>query len=488
MFKSLVNAWKTQDLRKKLLFTLLIVVIYRIGSNVMVPFLNYTAIEQAASSENSFLGANSTFSLLAGSAFSQATLFALGVSPYITTSIIMQLLAVAIPALERLSKSEEGKQKMAAITRYVTIVISIVTAIGYYLTLKNQNAQLRAQYASWGLSGDLLDQLAPYFVTVTGNKGVDFFVAVVIVACFVAGSSLVMWLAEKVNDKGIGNGVSIILFVNIISRAPQMLSQIVTLIKTTAHPLDSGYTGMGFTKETSFLAGGLAYVIGMGVFVLFLLWFIIHFSDSERRIPIQYAKRVVGRKMYGGQNTNLPIKLNMAGVMPIIFASAILGIPQMVYMFISYERKVGFNKFWNGFFAQFMSGTSITLVILNLILILAFAYFYVAISFNPNEVAGNIQKNGGSIPGIRPGKPTADFVKKVLSKITFIGAMFLAVIAVLPLIIQLVVNTISPGVSFYVSDFVQSGTSIIIVVGVILETLRELESQLSMRHYKGFLE
>lgn len=494
MFKSLVNAWKTQDLRKKLLFTLLIVVIYRIGSNIMVPFLNYTAIESAASMENSFLGANSTFSLLAGSAFSQATLFALGVSPYITTSIIMQLLAVAIPALERLSKSEEGKQKMAAITRYVTIVISIVTAIGYYLTLKNQNAQNRAYYTELyqqlglTITEEQLNQVAPYFVTVTGQKGVDFFIALVIVACFVAGSSLVMWLAEKVNDKGIGNGISIILFVNIISRAPQMISQIVTLIKTTANPLDSGYTNMGFTKETSFLAGGLAYVIGMGVFVLFLLWFIIYFSDSERRIPIQYAKRVVGRKMYGGQNTNLPIKLNMAGVMPIIFASAILGIPQMVYMFISYERKVGFNKFWNGFFAQFMSGTSITLVILNLILILAFAYFYVAISFNPNEVAGNIQKNGGSIPGIRPGKPTADFVKRVLSKITFIGALFLAVIAVLPLIIQLVVNTISPGVSFYVSDFVQSGTSIIIVVGVILETLRELESQLSMRHYKGFLE
>ena len=466
MFKSLVNAWKIDDLKKKMLFTLLIVVLYRVGSDVMVPFINYNYVEMVSTS------AFGIFNVLGGSAFSQATLFALGVSPYITTSIIMQLLAVAIPALERLSKSEEGKQKMAAITRYVTILISIVTAIGYYLMLKNYT------YANI-LTLSLVDS--------TGNKGVDFFMAVVIIACFVAGSSLVMWLAEKINEHGLGNGISIILFINIISRAPQMLSEVISLIKTTAHPSDY-YSNMGFTKSTSFLAGGLAYVIGMSLFVLFLLWFIIHFSDSERRIPIQYAKRVVGRKMYGGQNTNLPIKLNMAGVMPIIFASSILSIPQMVYMFIPSETRSNFNGFWNGFFAQFLNGTSITLIILNLVLILAFAYFYVAISFNPNEVAGNIQKNGGSIPGIRPGKPTADFVKKVLSKITFLGAVALAIIAVLPLIIQLVVNTISPGVSFYVSDFVQSGTSIIIVVGVILETIREIESQLSMRHYKGFLE
>jgi preprotein translocase subunit SecY len=468
MFKSLVNAWKIDDLRKKMLFTLLIIVIYRLGSNVMVPFINYNYVEMVSTSQ---LG---IFNILGGSAFSQATLFALGVSPYITTSIIMQLLAVAIPALERLSKSEDGKQKMAAITRYVTILISIVTAIGYYLMLKNYTFMNVIQLS---LTKDY------------GSKGANFFIAVVIIACFVAGSSLVMWLAEKVNEKGIGNGVSIILFVNIISRAPQMLQEIISVIKVSNKPYANGYSsGYGFTAETSFLAGGLAYVIGMSLFVLFLLWFIIHFSDSERRIPIQYAKRVVGRKMYGGQNTNLPIKLNMAGVMPIIFASSILGIPQMVYMFLSVERKQGFNAFWAGFFGQFLNGTSITLIILNLVLILAFAYFYVAISFNPNEVAGNLQQNGGSIPGIRPGRPTADFIKRVLSKITFIGAMFLAVIAVIPLIIQLVVNTISPVIPFYVSDFVQSGTSIIIVVGVILETLREIESQLSMRHYKGFLE
>lgn len=467
MFKSLVNAWKIEDLRKKIIYTLLILLVYRIGSNVMVPFINYNYVEMV--STNQF----GIFNILGGSAFSQATLFALGVSPYITTSIIMQLLAVAIPALERLSKSEEGKQKMAAITRYVTILISIVTAIGYYMMLKNYTFMNIFQLS---LTKDY------------GSKGANFFIAVVIIACFVAGSSLVMWLAERINDKGIGNGVSLILFVNIISRAPQMLSEIISVIKVSGKPLENGYTSYGFTAETSFLAGGLAYVLGMSLFVLFLLWFIIHFSDSERRIPIQYAKRVVGRKMYGGQNTNLPIKLNMAGVMPIIFASSILGIPQMVYMFIPTEKKQGFNEFWQGFFGQFLNGTSITLIILNLVLILAFAYFYVAISFNPNEVAGNIQKNGGSIPGIRPGKQTSDFIKRVLSKITFIGALALAVIAVLPLIIQLVVNIISPVIPFYVSDFVQSGTSIIIVVGVILETLREIESQLSMRHYKGFLE
>lgn len=479
MFKSLVNAWKIPDLRKKMLFTLLIIVIYRIGSNVFVPFINYQYIADAV--KMSQLGGN--FGILGGSAFSNATLFALGVSPYITTSIIMQLLAVAIPALERLSKSEDGKQKMAAITRYVTVVISIVTAIGYYLMLKNNT------------TGSLVDQ--------TGNKGVDFFVAVVIIACFVAGSSLVMWLAERINEKGIGNGVSIILFINIISRTPQMLKNIADVIDVSNDPagyaqenimsiIASGnfdyYNKLMELQGQSFLAGGIAYVVGMALFVLFLLWFIIHISDSERRIPIQYAKRVVGRKMYGGQNTNLPIKLNMAGVMPIIFASSILGIPQMILMFIPAETQAEFNPFWRGFFTEFTSGTSVTLIILNLILILAFAYFYVAISFNPNEVAGNIQKNGGSIPGIRPGKPTADFVKKVLSKITFIGAAALAVIAVLPLIIQIIVNAVSPTIPFYVQEFVQSGTSIIIVVGVILETLREIESQLSMRHYKGFLE
>ena len=467
MFKSLVNAWKIPDLRKKLLYTLLIIVVFRIGSNVMVPFINYQYVEMVSTSQLGFLN------ILGGSAFSNATLFALGVSPYITTSIIMQLLAVAIPALERLSKSEDGKQKMAAITRYVTVVISIVTAIGYYLMLKNYSFQ-----------GIFRLSLTKDY----GSKGANFFIAVVIIACFVAGSSLVMWLAERINEKGIGNGVSIILFVNIISRAPQMLTDIISVIKVSDKPYENGYSSssLGFTAETSFLAGGIAYVVGMALFVLFLLWFIVHISDSERRIPIQYAKRVVGRKMYGGQNTNLPIKLNMAGVMPIIFASSILGIPQMILMFIPADTE--FNPFWQGFFREFTSGTSVTLIILNLILILAFAYFYVAISFNPNEVAGNIQKNGGSIPGIRPGKPTADFVKKVLSKITFIGAAALAVIAVLPLIIQIIVNAVSPTIPFYVQEFVQSGTSIIIVVGVILETLREIESQLSMRHYKGFLE
>ena len=469
MFKSLVNAWKVQELRKKLLITLLIIFLYRLGSNIMVPFINYAAVEGLSTSSFGI------FNILGGSAFSQATLFALGVSPYITSSIIMQLLSVALPSLERLSKSEDGKQKITAITRYVTIAVAIVSAIGYYIMLKNYTYNFYGYQFLYPLTKS------------ADNKGLSFFYAVVIIACFVAGSSIVMWLGEKINEHGIGNGISMILFANIISRGPGMLSEIITTLRYAGKPGE--YVSTGFAGQ-SFLAGGIAYVVGMSLFILCILWFVIHISDSERRIPIQYAKRVVGRKMYGGQNTNLPIKLNMSGVMPIIFASTILSIPQLIAMFIPKVQSGELNKFWTGFFTQFMParGTSITLIILNLIMIFAFAYFYVAISFNPNEVSGNIQKNGGSIPGIRPGRPTADFVKKVLSRITFIGAAALAVIAVIPLIIQIIVNTVSPVIPFYVSDFVQSGTSIIIVVGVILETLRELESQLSMRHYKGFLE
>jgi preprotein translocase subunit SecY len=332
-----------------------------------------------------------------------------------------------------------------------------------------------------------------------------------------------MWLAEKINDHGIGNGISIILFANIVSRGPTLLKNVIMSLQLSkAYDYENGSTA---------LTGGIVYVIFMSLFVLFLIWFIIHISDSERRIPIQYAKKVVGRKMYGGQSTNLPIKLNMAGVMPVIFASSILSIPQIISMFVKPEQ----GTFWYGFFNQF-TGVAITNTILTLILILVFAYFYVSISFNPVEVAGNLQKNGGSIPGIRPGRATSDFIKRVLSKITFIGALALAVIAVLPMVIQLIINIFSPAYSaealvntnymiqlfeswgvenateiidlpigfaqeasaiasgaqltpiWYIGDFVQSGTSIIIVVGVILETLRELETQMSMRHYKGFLE
>ncbi len=465
MFKTLAAAWKLEDIKKKILFTLFIVLIYRIGANIVIPFINYGAIEQFEQSYQGIWGAlmgaglpTQNFGLLnimGGTSFSQATLFALGVSPYITSSIVMQLLAVAIPALEKMGRTDEGKKKITSITRYVTIILSIIMGIGYYVLLD----------ARYGV------------VMEAANKGYKFFYATVIIACLVAGSSLVMWLAEKINDKGLGNGVSMILFANIVSRAPAMLSSIVNVF-TTASQKDS--------DGKSFLVPAIIYIVGMCLLIVFLIWFIIYISDSERRIPVQYAKKVVGRKMYGGQKTNLPLKINMAGVMPVIFASSILSIPSMIGQFVTNP-----SEFWRGFFNQFQ-GAEITNIILTLLLIFAFAYFYISISFNPTEVAGNLQKNGGSIPGIRPGRETAEFIKKVLSKITFIGAMSLAIIAVVPMIIQFVVDLVGPyyigNPVLYVSDFIQSGTSIIIVVGVILETLRDLETQLSARHIKGFLE
>ena len=453
MFKAFANAWKIDDLRKKFLFTLFIILIYRIGACITVPFIGYAAMEQGTNDYlqnwfNSYLGLGelksiNLFNLMSGDSFSKGNLFALGVSPYITASIVMQLLSVAIPPLERLAKSEGGKEKIDQITRYVTIGLSLLYSIGYYITLNSRGA-----------------------VTQDG-----FFYAVVIILCYCAGSSLVMWLAEKINEKGIGNGVSIILFANIVSRAPAILMQIIDIIESD--PI-----------------GGTIYSLALCVLMLFLLWFIIFISDSERRIPVQYAKRVVGRKMYGGQNTNLPIKLNMAGVMPIIFASTIINLPQTIALF--FAPKEGswwytFVSYWGSLSSKNMIVAQPIYIILNLGLILAFAYFYVAISFNPTEVSQNIQKNGGAVPGIRPGRATADYIKKVLSKIVLIGAIALSIISVVPMIIQYVVN-ICTGDAYMIQDFIMGGSSIIICVGVILETLKEIETQMSMRHYKGFLE
>ncbi|MBE6624544.1 MAG: preprotein translocase subunit SecY [Ruminococcaceae bacterium] len=446
MFRTLANAWKIPDLKKKLLFTLFIVLIYRVGACLPVPFVESGALLDSFDS-SSILG---FVSILSGSAFEYSTLFALGVSPYITASIVIQLLTIAIPALERLAKrGEEGKDKIAQITRYITIAISIITGIGYYFLLRNYGA-IRKDYT-----------------------GVFF--AFVIVACFVAGSSLVMWLAEKVNEKGIGNGISIILFANIVSRVPS------ALIGFIANLVNS----IGGAKVSD-LVFSIVYPICYLILLLAMMWFIIYITDSERRIPVQYAKKVVGRKMYGGQSSNLPIKLNMTGVMPIIFANAILTLPATIAMFFDAPEE---GTFWHGFLNIFAS-TSWVYVILQFVLIVAFAYFYVAISFNPIEVSGNLQKNGGSIPGIRPGKATSDFISKVLSRITLIGALFLSIVSVLPLVIHLIMSYI-PVVKDYsgmFSSIAFSGTSIIIVVGVILETVRDMEAQMTMRHYKGFLE
>ena len=436
MFRTLANAWKTQDLKKKLLFTLFVVLIYRVGACLPIPYIS-SGFLQDGLERGSILG---FVSLISGTAFEYSTLFALGVSPYITASIVIQLLTIAIPALERLAKrGEEGQKKIAQITRYITIGISVVTGWGYYMLLNNANA--------------------------IRKSGV--FYAIVIIACLVAGSSLVMWLAEKINEKGIGNGISIILFANIVSRMPTTgINMIDTIVK---HPI-----------------GGSIFAVCYAAVMFALVWFIIFITDSERRIPVQYAKKVVGRKMYGGQSSNLPIKLNMTGVMPIIFANAIITLPATIAMFFKAPAE---GSFWDGFLKLF-ANTSWLYVVLQFILIVAFAYFYVAISFNPIEVSGNLQKNGGSIPGIRPGKATSDFISRVLSRITLLGALFLSVISVLPLIVYIIMNYIPKLADFTAifSNIAFGGTSIIIVVGVILETVRDLEAQMSMRHYKGFLE
>ncbi|MBO4982600.1 MAG: preprotein translocase subunit SecY [Bacteroidaceae bacterium] len=461
MFKTLANAWKVTELKNKILFTIMIILLYRIGAAITVPFVNASSVANALqgnSLQNVLMGTNNSvlnfLNTLSGGALANASLFALGVSPYITASIVIQLLTVAIPALERLAKQgDEGKKKIDAITRYVTVGISLITAIGYYFYIRYQAVGLAEGCDKW------------YF-------------AVVIIACYCAGSSLVMWLAEKINESGIGNGVSIILFANIVARFTSVVSNIVAIYRVTSD------------MDTSIFVVSLIVVPLSLVGMLALIWFIIFFTDSERRIPVQYAKKVVGRKMYGGRNTNLPIKLNMTGVMPIIFANSILTLPGMVFGFIETEA----DTFWGKVDAFFSNTSSWFFVLMTFVLILAFAYFYVAISFNPVEVAGNLQQNGGSIPGIRPGKPTSTFIKRVLSKITFIGALCLSVIAVLPPLFQLILSLLSQwtgNVGFaysVISDFVYGGTSIIIVVGVVLETIRELEAQMTMRHYKGFLD
>ena len=431
MFRTFLNAFKIPELKKKLLFTGLILVLYRIGACLPVPFVEASTLTQQME-----LYSGSAFSLLnlfSGNSFTQSTLFALGVSPYITASIVVQLLTVAFPKLA--GTGEEGKKRMQNLTRYMSIGVSLVTAIGYYMLVKN--------------NGAIMD----------GHD--TFFFAVIIVACYCAGASLVMWLGELINAHGIGNGISLILFANIISSVPSIINMLINTV--VDEPL-----------------WGSIFVFFSVLLMLALIWLVIYISDSERRIPVMYAKKVVGRKMYGGQNTSLPIKLNMTGVMPIIFANAIVSIPSTIRMFVTPTKGTFWDKFFNAFTTE-----SWVYAVLSLVLIIAFAYFYSAISFNPIEVASNMQKNGGSIPGIRPGRATSDFITKVVSRITFIGALYLAVIAVLPVVIQLILSIFS---DYSIAAFAFGGTSIIIVVGVILETTREIEAQMTMRHYKGFLE
>ena len=446
MFKTIRNAWSIPDLRKKILFTLLIVVIFRIGSVIPVPFLNMDALANvmgnAQGVDDTLVGYLNT---LSGGAFSNATIFAMGITPYINSSIIMQLLCVAIPPLERLSKQgEEGRKKIAAITRYVTVGLGLIQGTAYYFFLKN--------------TIDNQSENPTYLPIAKYTSGFSmWFSAFVIIFAFTAGTALIMWLGEQINKKGIGNGISILLFAGIIARLPYTVN------------LLAQYWDLGAQGSTQF------YIFVPLWIVLFLavIWFITFMQDAERRIPIQYAKRVVGRKMYGGQSTHLPIKVALGGVMPIIFASSILSIPSTIQMFTNPTE-----GFWKSFFDAF-STRGWLYAVLYFVLILAFAYFYTTIQYNPIEMANNLKQNNGTIPGIRPGRPTSEFIAKILSRITLIGALFLAVIALFPILY---------------SDFTQlyglsmGGTSVIIIVGVALDTAKQLESQMMMRHYKGFLD
>ena len=454
MFQTLKNAWKTQELKTKLLFTLLIVILYRLGSSIPVPWV--TEVVSASFTTNM----NYALQLIAGDAFGKATLFALSVSPYITSSIIMQLLTIAIPALERIAKDgEEGKKKINAITRVVTMVLALITAWGYANLIKAQG------WVNFGAVNET-------------------FGMIVIIAAYCAGAALVMWLAEKINEFGIGNGISIILFANIIARLPSTFVNMYNMI--------TGAQGAGQ------IVMAVIWSLFIVAFLLVIVWVIVWFTDSERRIPVQYAKRVVGRKMFGGQSSSLPLKLNMAGVMPVIFANSIVSIPGTLATILPGVAWI--TTLANDYFNY----TKPLYVLLSVILLFAFAYFYILISFNPVEVANNIRNNGGAVPGIRPGKPTSDYIKKILNRITFIGAVFLCIVSEVPKMLVSVFETVKDvtsigGGSNFIVDFYNyggasfmtiafAGTSVLIVVGVILETVRELESQLTMRNYKGFLD
>ena len=423
MLQTLQNAWKIPELRKKLIFTVLMLLIYRIGNVVPVPFVNTAALKSTfdAVFSNTILG---LYNVMSGSSFSVGTVLALGIQPYINASIIIQLLTVAIPALERMAKEEgeEGKEKINRITRYTTVGLGLLLGWGYYTMCSN------------------------YGILTADGQG--FLPALVIVLAFTAGSSVVMWMGEQITEHGIGNGISMILFANILSGIPNML---MTLL------------GIQWWMSLIILVGVVALVV-----------FIVFINDAERRIPIQYAKRVVGRKIYGGQSTNLPIKVSMSGVMPVIFAQSICSLPATICAFIP----DGTKGWW---YENVWSNTSVTYAVVYTLMIFFFSWFYSTIQYDPVEISNNLKKNGGFIPGFRPGKPTADFIQKVINKIVIFGAIYLSVIAILPIITGNLLANAVQGLAI-------GGTSVIIVVGVALETVKALEAQMLMRHYKGFLD
>ena len=426
MLQTLRNAWKIEELRKKILFTLVIILLYRLGNAIPVPDVNIALLNAYfAQQQSTILG---LLDVMSGGAFSNATIFALSIQPYINASIIIQLLCIAIPSLERLSKEggEEGRKKIASITRYATVAIGLLQGFAYYMLIMNNNMLNADAQGIWS--------------------------AIVIILTFTSGSALIMWLGEQITEFGIGNGISMILFASIISRLP-------TSLITTVRNITAGK-----------LQWWLAVLMLIGAIAMIVL--IVYVNDAERRIPVQYAKRVVGRKMYGGQSTHLPMKVNMSGVMPIIFAQSIASVPAT---FAAFAGKT------DGWVNTWFANNSIPYAIIYFLLIIFFAYFYSTIQFNPVEVANNLKKNGGYIPGFRPGTPTSEFIQKVLNKITLFGAIYLGIIAIVPILISHFSNAAAlTGLSL-------GGTSIIIVVGVALETVRALEAQMLMRNYKGFL-
>ena len=424
MLQTLKNAWKIPELRKKIIFTLFILLIYRVGNVIPVPYINTATLAQYFDSvlSNTILG---LYNAMSGSAFSRATIFALSIQPYINASIIIQLLTIAIPALERMAKEEgeEGQKKIARITRYTTVGLGLLMGWAYYQMLVN--------YASSGFH--IIEQQG-------------FVPALVIILTFTAGSAFVMWLGEQITEFGIGNGISMILFANIISGIPGMIGTLFSMLWWQI----------------------IIVLVGMVALILF----IIFINDAERRIPIQYAKRVVGRKVYGGQNTNLPIKVSMSGVMPIIFAQSICSLPATICAFTGKTSSWWYNNVW--------SSSSWFYAVMYFLMIFFFSWFYSTIQYDPVEIANNLNKNGGFIPGFRPGRPTANFIQKVINKIVVFGAVYLGIVALLPI----VAGNLMSGVR----NLAIGGTSVIIVVGVALETVKALEAQMLMRHYKGFLD
>ena len=451
MFETLKNAWKVQDIRKKIIYTIIVLAIFRIGSQIPVPFVDSAKIASYFNDSTSIVG---YLNLLSGSALSNGTLFALAISPYITASIVIQLLTVAFPKLKDMQETPDGQQKIQNITRYLTVALAIILAFGYYRMLKSVQTGSNT------------------YVNVFNYGGVaEWFVAVVVVAALTAGACIVMWMGERIDEKGIGNGISMILFVNILSSTPRILNAIVA------------YIDYAFDDNGSIWY--LVWTILAVVLMVAIIWFVIYVTEAERRLPVQYAKRQVGRRVYGGNNTFLPLKLNMNGVMPIIFAQSIVMIPATLSLiFLSWKDGV------TTWFSQ--NSEYPFYAIVYFVLIIAFAYFYSSISFNPMEVASNLQKNGGTILGHRPGRATAEYIKKILGRVVFMGAIFLSIIAIFPLILFMLSQWF-PSVSVFnvLSTILGGGfggTSLLIVIGVALETTRALEAQITMRNYKGFLE